>query len=118
MARKNPPPSSCPIFVICPRPGGGWQVKQEGIRKNIKAFLIQKEAIQFARGLAHDLGGKVIVRGLQKPTASTTQKSAESEILKNTKSRSKVKPGFGGATGLIFIPPEFDDPIEGLEEYI
>lgn len=28
------------------------------------------------------------------------------------------KPMFGSAKGLVSIPPEFDDPIEGFEDYM
>ena len=105
-----------PIYHVIPRPGGGWQVKQAGIRKIIKAFLTQKDAIQFARVLAHDSGGKVMVRRRNQTSTSTRQEKTTVKIPKTPKPHSKIKPGFGGAAGLIFIPPGFDDPIEGVEE--
>ncbi|MDS3862350.1 DUF2188 domain-containing protein [Thermosynechococcaceae cyanobacterium BACA0444] len=102
-------------YYVCPRPGGGWQVKQEGIRKTIQAFLTQKEAIQFARNLTQESGGKVSIhrqhqKSKKQPISPKPESLRQDDI--------KMLRGFGCARGLIVIPPEFDDPIEGLEEYI
>ncbi|AFY61695.1 DUF2188 domain-containing protein [Synechococcus sp. PCC 6312] len=66
-----------PTYHVRPRPGGGWQVKQEGTRKTIKAFLTQKEAIQFARGLAHEVGGRVDIHHRKKVPGKLPKNNAE-----------------------------------------
>lgn len=64
-----------PVYYVSPRPGGAWQVKQEGIRETIKAFLTQKEAIQFAHDLMKQTGGKVDIHR-RKGKSSDLPKSA------------------------------------------
>ncbi len=66
-----------PIYHVSPRPGGGWQVKQQGVRKAIKAFWTQKEAIQFVRSLMKQTGGRVDIHRRKRNSSDLPKSESE-----------------------------------------
>lgn len=110
--KERPLAKSHRVHHVIPRTSGEWAIKQDGATRAIKVFSKKGDAVEFAREISRKQGAELVIHGRDGRIMST---HTYGEVVQG---EARPESGFGCASGLIIMSPNFDEPLEEFNRYI
>jgi hypothetical protein len=102
-------------YRVIPSSQGKRQVKLDGTANAAKHFSKKREATQYSKEVSCKLGGKLVIHGRDHKVIKHLNGQKPNHPVDIGK---RPESGFGCAKGLIFMSPDFDEPLEEFSDYL
>ncbi|AFY68986.1 hypothetical protein Pse7367_0683 [Thalassoporum mexicanum PCC 7367] len=94
-------------LAIAPNPPGQWAVYGKPLGESVKVFSALNAALDFVVKISSEQNIDPVISESNGMTGAVNASKAE-----------RPESGFGCAKGLIFMSPDFDEPLEEFSDYM
>lgn len=102
-------------YRVIPGLQGKRQVKPGKTSNAVKRFNTKYKSAKYSEELSRKLGGKLIIHGRDNKVIKHLHGQNPNYPVDITE---RPESGFGCAKGLIFMSPDFDEPLQEFSDYL
>lgn len=102
-------------YRAVPSSRGERQVKLGSTANAAKYLNVERRPTKHGKEVSHRLGGKLVIHGRDNKIIKHLRQQNSSQPVDITE---RPESGFGCAKGLIFMSPDFDEPLQEISDYL